>query len=220
MCASSAPGPGSSRPPGPFTPLDFQSVLLRRMADHNPDLVEDARHELGVTIADMREANRRWQAMLHARKGRAAISLPHGLKGMGGTPIRSILGPPEATVSRKIGDLECEALLWPVPLWPDLRFEVLLGPNAAVWNEWLIRAPGAPGPALRTVADLTPWSCTVDEAAHAFAPARPMEGTAPTRWRLAFLAPEAGADAGSGERRRCVAEFTWGLLQRVSFPDG
>lgn len=207
MSASSAAGsgPGSARPPGPFTPLDFQLVLLRRMADHNPGLVEDARHTLGTSIADMREANRRWQAMLHARKGRAAVSR-----------YRSVLGPPEAAVPRKIGDLECEALLWPVPLWPDLRFEVLLGPNAAVWNEWLIRAPGAPGPALRTLADLTPWSCTVDEAARAFAPARPMEGTAPTRWRLAFTAP----DAESGERRRCVAEFTWGLLQRVSFPEG
>nr|WP_030358569.1 hypothetical protein [Streptomyces alboflavus] len=210
MSASSAAGsgPGSSRasrPPGPFTPLDFQLVLLRRMADHNPDLVEDARHALGTSITDMREANRRWQAMLHARGGRAAVSR-----------YRSVLGPPEASVPRKIGDLECEALLWPVPLWPDLSFEVLLGPNAAVWNEWLIRAPGAPGPALRTLADLTPWSCTVDEAARAFAPARPMEGTAPTRWRLAFTAP----DAESGERRRCVAEFTWGLLQRLSFPEG
>lgn len=222
MSPSSAAGPGSgpSRPPGPppgpFTPLDFQLVLLRRMADHNPDLVEDARHELGVSIADMREANRRWQAMLHARKGRAALSR-----------YRSVLGQPEATLPRKIGDLECEALLWPVPLWPGLRFEVLLGPNAGVWNEWLIRAPGAPGPALRTLADLTPWSCTVDEAARAFAPARPMEGTAPTLphslkgmggtpSRLAFTAP----DGETGERRPCVAEFTWGLLQRVSFPEG
>ncbi|WP_405653443.1 hypothetical protein [Streptomyces sp. RK9] len=222
MSASSpaGSGPGSPRPPGPFTPLDFQLVLLRRMADHNPDLVEDARHALGTSVADMREANRRWQAMLHARKGRAAVSR-----------YRSVLGAPETTIPRKIGDLQCEALLWPVPLWPDLRFEVLLGPNAAVWNMgappmlselWgrLIRAPGAPGPELRTLADLTPWSCTVDEAARAFAPARPMEGTAPTRWRLAFTAPEAGPGGEPGERRRCVAEFTWGLLQRLSFPEG
>ncbi|MEU8571587.1 hypothetical protein AB0C51_25210, partial [Streptomyces pathocidini] len=34
---------------------------------------------------------------------------------------------------------------------------------------------GSPlGPALRTVEDLRPWSCTVDEVARAFAPARPM----------------------------------------------
>lgn len=202
MPASSAAGSGST---GPFTPLDFQLVLLRRMADHNPDLVEDARHALGASVADMRAANRRWQAMLRARGGRAAVSR-----------YRSVLGPPESSARRRVGDLECEALLWPVPLWPELRFEVLLGPNAAVWNEWLVRAPGAPGPALRALDDLAPWSCTVDEAARAFAPARPMEGTAPTRWRLAFTAPDAATGAG----RRCVAEFTWGLLQRVSCPDG
>ncbi|MGW1022115.1 hypothetical protein ACWD4J_00135 [Streptomyces sp. NPDC002577] len=184
----------------PFTPRDFQLVLLRRMADHNPDLVEDARRELGVSLADMREANRRWQAMARSPRARGAASR-----------YRSVLGTPESTAVRKIGDLECEALLWPVPLWPGLRFEVLLAPNGAVWNEWLIRAPGAPGPALRTIADLRPWSCTVDEAARAFAPARPLEGTAPTRWRLAFTAPDS-----DGARRQVVAEFTWGLLQRLT----
>ncbi len=193
----------SSPSAAPFTPLDFQLVLLRRMADHNPDLVEGARQELGVPVARMREANRRWQAMSRGQRSRGAAAR-----------YRSVLGAPESAVRRAIGDLECEALAWPVPLWPDLRFEVLLAPNGAVWNEWLVRAPGAGGPVLRTVDDLTPWSCTVDEAARAFAPARPMEGTAPTRWRLAFTAPDAG-----GQRRRCVAEFTWGLLQRISLGD-
>ncbi|TGA85629.1 hypothetical protein [Streptomyces sp. MZ04] len=202
MSASSASA--SSPKPGPFTPLDFQLVLLRRMADHNPDLVEEARHQLGVSIADMREANRRWQAMTRSPRARGSASR-----------YRSVLGPPALTVPRRIGDLECEALLWPVPLWPTLRFEVLLAPNGAAWNEWLVRTPGTPGPELHTLDDLTPWSCTVDEAARAFAPARPMEGTAPTRWRLVLTAPD-----GSGQPRRCVAEFTWGLLQRVSFPDG
>ncbi|QDQ11375.1 hypothetical protein [Streptomyces spectabilis] len=196
--------PMSSSPSAPFTPLDFQLVLLRRMADHNPDLVEDARHALGVSIGEMREANRRWQAMVRSPRSRAAVSR-----------YRSVLGEPGSTARRTIGDLECDALLWPVPLWPDLRFEVLLGPRNAVWNEWLVRAPGAAAPALRTLADLTPWSCTVDEAARAFAPARPMEGTAPTRWRLAFSGPD-----GEGGRRACVAEFTWGLLQRVSYVEG
>ncbi|MGW1747905.1 hypothetical protein ACWCRD_20340 [Streptomyces sp. NPDC002092] len=195
--------PSAKRPAShPFTPLDFQLVLLRRMADHNPDLVEDARRELGVSIADMREANKRWQSMLHSPRSRAA------------SRYRSILGAPESTITRKVGDLDCEALLWPVPLWPDLRFEALLAPDGAVWNEWLVRAPGTPGPPLRTLEDLTPWSCTVDEAARAFAPARPLEGTAPTRWGLAFTAPD-----GQGVQRKVAAEFTWGLLQRVAVSD-
>ncbi|MFJ9584444.1 hypothetical protein [Streptomyces acidicola] len=198
----SAKPPG--RPAGPFTPLDFQLVLLRRMADHNPDLVAEARRELGVSITDMREANKRWQAMLRSPRPRAAVSR-----------YRSILGEPESVTLRKIGDLECEALRWPVPLWPDLRFEVMVAPNGAAWNEWLVRAPAATAPELHTLADLTPWSCTVDEAARAFAPARPLEGTAPTRFGLTFTAPDA-----DGVRRECVAEFTWGLLQRVAVGAG
>lgn len=193
----SAPRPAAA---APFTPLDFQLVLLRRMADHNPGLVADARRELGVSIAGMREANRRWQAMSHAPRGRSAAAR-----------YRSVLGVPDTVVIRRVGDLECEARLWPVPLWPGLRFEVLLAPNGAVWNEWLVRAPGTPGPDLATLDDLTPWSCTVDEAARAFAPARPLEGSAPTRWGLAFDAPD-----GAGELQSCVAEFTWGLLQRTA----
>lgn len=192
----------ASAPDAPFGPVDFQLVLLRRMADHNPGLVEDARQALGVSAAGMREANRPWQAMSRSARSRSAVSR-----------YRSVLGAPE-TLRRTIGDLECEALLWPVPLWPDLRFEVLLAPTGAVWNEWLIRAPGVPGPALRTLADLAPWSCTVDEAARAFPPARPLEGSAPTRWGLALSVP----GPGGGERRPCAAEFTWGLLQRVTFP--
>ncbi|MFF0083199.1 hypothetical protein ACFYR1_26300 [Streptomyces canus] len=192
---------GKQAASAPFTPLDFQLVLLRRMADHNPGLVEDARHALGVSIADMREANKRWQAMVRSPRARTPASR-----------YRSVLGAPETVLTRKVGDLECEARLWPVPLWPDLRFEALLAPNGStVWNEWLVRAPDAEGPDLRTLDDLTPWSCTVDEAARAFPPARPLEGTAPTRWGLTFPAPDE-----KGVRREVVAEFTWGLLQRVA----
>ncbi|MCK7627276.1 hypothetical protein MUU72_29985 [Streptomyces sp. RS10V-4] len=179
-------------------PLAFQLVLLRRMADHQPGLVEDALRQLGVTRAQLREANRRWQARMHSPRARAGVQ-----------PYRALLGAPEAAATRRIGDLTCEALSWPVPLWPDLRFEVLSAPGGGVWNAWLVRAPGASGPELRTTADLTPWSCTVDEVARAFAPARPMEGSAPTRWRLSCTAP-----GPTGEREPVIAEFTWGLYQR------
>ncbi|MFJ8542057.1 hypothetical protein ACIRFH_08585 [Streptomyces sp. NPDC093586] len=192
--------PSPESPAAPFTPLDLQLVLLRRMADHNPDLVEDARRALGASAADLREANRRWQAMLRSPRARSAASRYH-----------SVLGEPESAAPRRIGDLECEARQWPLPLWPDLRFEVLVADKGAVWNEWLVRAPGAGSPRLRTLDDLTPWSCTVDEAARAFAPARPLQGSAPTRWGLVFTAPDA-----EGRRHEVVAEFTWGLLQRTT----
>ncbi|MEV1049200.1 hypothetical protein [Streptomyces sp. NPDC049916] len=182
--------------PTPFGPREFQLVLLRRMADHHPGLVEEARQELSASTADLREANRRWQAMVRAPRGRGALRR-----------YRSVLGEPELTLKRRVGDLECEALLWPVPLWPRLRFEVMAGPGGAVWNEWLVRAPGAAGPELTSVDGLRPWSCTVDEVARAFPPARPMEGSAPTRWALSVTDPATG--------RERVAEFTWGLFQRL-----
>ncbi|MEV5434616.1 hypothetical protein AB0K80_01065 [Streptomyces sp. NPDC052682] len=191
--------PAAKTPAGPFTPRDFQLVLLRRMADHNPDLVEDARRALGASLTEMREANKRWQAMVRSPRARTALSR-----------YRSVLGAPESVAPRRIGDLDCEAWQWPLPLWPDLRFEVVTGPHHAVWNEWLVRAPDAPGPSLGTLEDLTPWSCTIDEAARAFSPARPLQGSAPTRWGLAFTAPDR-----RGARHEVVAEFTWGLLQRT-----
>ncbi|MFG3258321.1 hypothetical protein [Streptomyces sp. NPDC048172] len=182
-----------------FGPLAFQLVLLRRMADFQAPRVDEALRELGVSLADMREANKRWQAMVRSPKGRGALAR-----------YRSVLGPPESSVRRRIGDLDSEIHTWPVPLWPDLRFEVVAGAGGAVWNEWLVRAPDASAPVLRTVEDLEPWSCTVEEVARAFPPARPLEGSAPTRWRLAFTAPDA-----DGQPHAVVAEFTWGLLQRL-----
>jgi hypothetical protein len=164
------------------------------MADHQPSMVEDALRELGTDRAAMREANRHWQATLRAR------GFPQGDR-----RLRILLGPPEAAADRRLGDVTCRALLWPVPLWPGLRFEALTGPGGRVWNEWLVRAPGAPGapsPRPDTPDDLVPWSCTVDEVARAFPPARPLEGDAPTRWRLGL----------PGDR---VAHFTYGLLQYV-----
>nr|WP_155073954.1 hypothetical protein [Streptomyces taklimakanensis] len=176
--------------------------MLRRMADFQPDKVLDALRELGADRAEMREANRRWQARsATGRSSRARGAVAR---------YRSVLGEPEAVEERRVGDLDCRALRWPVPLWPALRLEVLTAPGGAVWNEWLVRAPGEAGPELRTVEDLLPWSCTVDEVARAFAPARPMEGSAPTRWRLAFTAPDR-----EGRRHEVIAEFGWGLLQRL-----
>ncbi|MFJ9414248.1 hypothetical protein ACIRPT_08785 [Streptomyces sp. NPDC101227] len=191
-------GPGPSGLPGPVA---FQLVLLRRMADHQPGLVEDALRTLGVSRADLRAANRRWQARMHAPRA------PGGLQ-----PYRALLGAPETVRARRLGDLTCEALTWPVPLWPDLRFEILTAARGVVWNAWLVRAPGSAAPALRTTADLVPWSCTVDEVATAFPPARPMEGSAPTRWALACTVP--GPDPDSGPHS-LVTEFTWGLFQRL-----
>ncbi|MER6955075.1 MULTISPECIES: hypothetical protein [unclassified Streptomyces] len=192
--------PTQKRLAGSFTSFDFQLVLLRRMNDHNPELVDTARRGLGVSLTQMREANKRWQSMTHSPHSRGALSR-----------YRTVLGEPESRTPRRVGDLDCEAWLWPVQLWPELRFEVLVAPNGMAWNEWLVRAPQSEPPTLTSLADLTPWSCTVDEVAEAFAPAHPLEGSAPTRWGLAYTAPD-----GRGVEREVVSEFTWGLLQRTT----
>ncbi|WP_316525393.1 hypothetical protein [Kitasatospora brasiliensis] len=190
-----------------FGVTEFQLVLLRRMADFQPGLVEDAVRRLGATRTSMREANKRWQAMLRAP------GFPRGA-----ARYTAVLGPAEASAPRRIGDLACTVRQWALPLWPELRFEILLGPaeiRGRLLNEWLVRAAGAPAPALRTLADLTPWSCVVGDVGVAFPRAVPREGSAPTRFRLDFTAPDA-----DGRPRSCQADFTWGLLQEVRLVDG
>ena len=192
-----------STQPDSFGPLEFQLVLLRRMADFQPELVTEALRQLEVDRSSMREANRRWQARVRAPHGRGALRR-----------YRAVLGAPQTVEDRTFGDLRCQALSWPVPLWPTLRFEILTAPGGGpVWNEWLVRAPEAQAPPLHTVADLLPWSCTVDEVARAFAPVEPLEGSAPSRWRLRFTAP--GSAEPDVQPRLITAEFTWGLLQRL-----
>ncbi|WP_017600970.1 hypothetical protein [Nocardiopsis lucentensis] len=176
--------------------LEFQLVLLRRMADFQPELVEEAVRKLGTTTTAMREANRRWQAM--ARGGRGS-----------GGPVRrftTVLGPAPSRRDITAGGMSCEARQWPVPLWPDLRFEVVTAPGGALVQEWLVRAPRVPVPPLRGVDDLRPWSFVIDDVARAL-PSTPLEGTAPSRWRLLLT------DSGGG---RHLADFTWGLLQEVT----
>ncbi|MFI9275867.1 hypothetical protein ACIGXM_35010 [Kitasatospora sp. NPDC052896] len=189
-----------------FATTDFQLVLLRRMADFQPGLVEEAVRRLGASRARLREANKRWQAMIRSPR------FPRGAR-----RYVAVLGAAEAVLPRRIGDLDCTAQQWTLPLWPELRFEVLLGPAEAgepVWNEWLVRAADSPPPSLRTLADLRPWSCVVSDVAAAFPPAVPREGSAPTRWQLDFTAPDP-----AGVPRSCTADFTWGLLQEVRIAD-
>ncbi|WP_369182428.1 hypothetical protein [Streptomyces sp. Y1] len=185
-----------------FGVTEFQLVLLRRMADFRPELVEEAVRRLGATRAGMREANRRWQAMVRSSR------FPRG-----GGRYAVVLGAAERSAARRVGDLECVARQWALPLWPQLRFEVLLGPaeiGAPVLNAWLVRAEGVPAPVLRTVADLVPWGCVVGDVGAAFPGAVPREGSAPTRFRLDFAAPDV-----DGRVRSWAADFTWGLLQEV-----
>lgn len=173
---------------------EFQLVLLRRMADYNPGLVADARDLLRATLADQRAANRRWQMMNHSR------TAPHGM-----ARLRAVLGPPEELTETVVGDITCETARWPLSLWPDLRYEALVAPGGALWNEWLVRAPGIAPPPMAGLAGLAGWSCVVGDVAARLTDAAPREGDAPSRWLMRRTEDGVTYDA----------HFVYGLLQEV-----
>ena len=168
---------------------EFCLVLLRRMADLRPDLVAAALPRLAADRAEAREAHRRWQAL------QVSPRAPRGLA------LRTaVLGPPEHREDCRFGDLDLEVCRWPLPLWPQLRWEALTGSGGAVLHKALVRAPGSTVPPARP-GDLRVWEHVVDDVAGL---------------------PDA-ADVDPGVATRCEvhlpggnrARFVWGLLQEV-----
>lgn len=183
---------------------EFQLILLRRMADYQPDLVEQARQGLGFSVTEMREANAWWQRYLRAR------SAPRGPE-----RFRALLGPAEAELDLRTGDLVSRLYHWTLPLWPELRFEIVVGPGGQVWQEWLVRAPGTEPPAAPPDNALAPWQYVVGDLERMYPQVRHLPEDAPTRWHSEY-----GYDDGRGGVERRSARFVYGLLQEVSEPLG
>jgi hypothetical protein len=175
-----------------FARREFTLVLLRRMADYQPELVEQARAQLGATVADQRAAHHRWQQLLHSRR------FPSGIKG-----FAAALGPAESVREMAYGDVMCLAHRWSLPvLWPDLAWEAVSFPGGgSVLQAWLVRASGAPGPLIDLPA-LEPWSCVVADLAIAHPGSRSVDLQTNSRF---------GLDIDG----RWLATFVWGLLQKV-----
>ena len=182
---------------------EYQLVLLRRMADFQPELVERARGELGASVTEMREVNAHYQRMIRSRNYRGGLST-----------LRGFLGEPTSEVRRRLGDLVCTATRWRLPLWPELLFEALTVPAGPVLTEMFVRDPAVAPPSLQRLSDLRPWSCVIGDVEQAFAPVRHREGSAPSRWATLLTAP--GDD---GNPVAATAEFVWGLLQVVNVDD-
>jgi hypothetical protein len=189
-------------PSVPVTKAQFPLILLRRMADYQPLLVERARMELGYGVTEMRAVNATWQRMLRSRSSRG----PLGQLGQ----LRSVLGRPDAVMDRKVGDAKCRSEQWRLELWPELRFEAFVGPGDMLLKEHLVRAPDSPRPKPRRLADLEPWSCVLGDVAVALGPMRRLEGSAPTR-DLALV--EVPGEPGSDAKTTIATEFVYGLLQ-------
>jgi len=181
---------------------EFQLILLRRMADYQPGLVEQARQGLGFSVTEMREANAWWQRYVRSR------AAPRGAE-----RYRAVLGPPEAELEQRTGDLLCRLQHWTLPVWPELRFEIVVGPGGQVWQEWLVRAPGSAPPAVAADQALEPWQYVVGDLERLFSRVKHLPEDAPTRW-----VSEYGYDDGHGAVVRRRARFVYGLLQEVSEP--
>jgi hypothetical protein len=181
------------------TRAEFPLVLLRRMADYQPQMVEDARTRLGYDVTEMRAVNATWQRMLHSARSRGPLG-----------QLRSVLGKPIEVIDRKVGDAPCRCEQWELSeeVWPGLRFEAFIGPGDMLLKEHLVRAPGVPRPSLKTLSDLTPWSCVLGDVASEFGRLRQLEGSAPTR-DLALV----DIDDGSGVKTTIATEYVYGLLQ-------
>jgi hypothetical protein len=186
-------------PSVPITAAEFPLVLLRRMADYQPQLVEDARTRLGYDVTEMRAVNATWQRMLRSRSSRGTL-----------TQLRRVLGSPVEVIERTVGDAPCRCEQWEISqeLWPGLRFEAFIGPGDMLLKEHLVRAPRAPRPVLKSLGDLTPWSCVLGDVAVAFGRLRQLEGSAPTR-DLALV----DVDDGTGVKTTVATEYVYGLLQ-------
>ena len=172
---------------------EFCLVLLRRMADLRPDLVAEALPRVGADRAEAHAAHTRWQALQHSPRG------PRGLA------LRSaVLGPPDHREERWFGDLPVQVRRWPLPLWPELHWEVVSGPGGSVLNEHLVRAPGSPVPPA-SGDDLRIWQHVLDDVVALRPRAEARAELARREGHEVLLLP-------GGVR----TSFVWGLLLQVS----
>ena len=187
---------------------NVRALRFHRSGDTSVRLGETAHVALIVENLGRRRLKARlrdvWPPSAAAAPRTAHVDVPAGER-----RLRMVLGPPYESAERRVGDVACRTDRWELSLWPDLRFEALVGPDGSVLHEWLVRPEESPAPRLESVADLAPWSCVVSDVAGRFAAVEHRADTLPSRWQVAFSATE------SGESRSYVAHFVWGLLQTV-----
>lgn len=172
-----------------FARRELALVLLRRMADVQPEMVAEARRALDASATEARAVHARWMRMQVSRRAPGGLRL-----------YRAVLGPSEP-VPVALGDVEAGLHRWTLPLWPDLVLQVLADDAGRAWHAGLTRVPPR-----RTAADApappAPWSCVLDDVLAAHPDARRLDPGVPSRDAL-----EVGG-------RRLL--FVHGLLQEVT----
>ncbi|NUT33932.1 MAG: hypothetical protein HOV79_12750 [Hamadaea sp.] len=154
-----------------FARREFQLMLLRRMADFQPDLVEEAEALLDATHAEAMRAHNRWQSMVRSQRAPQGLAL-----------LQSVLGPPEASRPRQVGDVTVTLCSWELRgLWADLAWQATVGDADVVLHAELVRLPDAPE--LESV-QLTPWSCVIGDVLRAHPHARQRDPQTPSQWLI------------------------------------
>jgi hypothetical protein len=152
-----------------FARREFAMTLLRRMEDYQPELVRDAYTRLGATKAGYRQAFNRWQTMQHSARAPRGLDLLH-----------AVLGPEDRLESVRFGDVTATVAHWRLPLWPDLRWQAIIGAANVVVDSTLVRAPDTPKPALPEPP--APWSCVIADTLARWPKARQVDPEVPSRW--------------------------------------
>ena len=153
---------------------EFQLMLLRRMADFHPDLVADAHTALGATHKQYMAAHNRWQSLLRSRQSPQGLDL-----------YRAVLGPPDSERPTPFGDVTLTACRWRLTdLWPDLRYETMVGVNGVVLHGWLVRAAESEPPPLDDVYEVAPWSCVVGDVLARYPDAVQSDPQVPSQWQV------------------------------------
>jgi hypothetical protein len=184
---------------GGFTALDVHLVLLRRMADLQGPLVEDALRRLGSSRTEMRDANRRWNAAGFGRPG----PLRH-------SRFARALGTPAVDRGVALAHAGLLRSCWPLDLWPGLWLQVLVDERDVVWHHGLTRAAGAPAAVLRRASDAQSWSCVLAECASAFDEVVFHDVGLTGHEAITCTAPD-----DDGRPGRWLMRSVWGLLQTV-----
>ncbi|MDI1465911.1 hypothetical protein QEZ54_33550 [Catellatospora sp. KI3] len=182
-----------------FARREFVFMLLRRMDDYQPELVEVAYTGLGAARADYLAAHHRWQQLLRSRRSPRGLDL-----------YQAVIGPPDAERPVPFGDLTLTAYTWRLPgPWPDLRWEATTGTDGVVLHAWLVRAEPSSAPPPRAPDQVAPWSAVVDDVLGAYPGARQLDPEVASRWVV-----RTGSGAGAYD-----LVFVHGLYQ-VGHPAG
>src|SRR5690242_333029 len=186
-----------------FGRREFQLMLLRRMADFQPDLVADALREMGASPGEHRAAHHRWSRLRHSSQFD---------KGVGG--VRAALGPPDTDRRHDTRFVPVRELCWRLPyLWPELRWCVLATADGhELLHAELVRERARPP--LSSLTDPAtplpdPWSLVVADVAPYVHHTR----DDPMTSRTVLWVPTETGDTLS-------LTFVWGLLQQTTVGPG